>query len=55
MKIHQAESVFNVEFMGVDRQFMSFRDNESGELFTVETMLELPEKLKEVRGKFGKD
>jgi len=37
------------------QQWMCFTDNETKSTFTVETMLELPEKLKEVRGKFGKD
>ena len=59
MTISQAEAAFNIEFLGIQqtpvRKSLCFNDNETKSSFLVETLLELPSKLKEMREKFGKD
>jgi len=58
MTVSQAESVFDIEFTGVQynfqrtRKWLCFNDNETKSSFLVETLLELPGKLKEVRERF---
>lgn len=59
MEVSQAEIVFDIHFDGIqhnvdkDRQWFCFTDNKTKSSIMVETLLELPRTLKEMREAFN--
>jgi len=59
MTVSQAEAAFNIRFDGlwpdIDIKIMQFTCMDTKASFYVKDVSELPDKIKEVRAKFGKD